>query len=115
MRFGLQVRPVLDQNRGDGALVGIGCLVQWRRAAIDSIRDVWSNQTSTIEACVSTAVAAGVRELHVGHRDPARNDEAVSRLEVLLRERLREELRRAGRAEDSCRARIVHEGLTVRC
>ena len=70
---------------------------------------------STIEACVSTAVAAGVRELHVGHRDPARNDEAVSRLEVLLRERLREELRRAGRAEDSCQARIVHEGLTVRC
>jgi phosphoribosyl 1,2-cyclic phosphodiesterase len=70
---------------------------------------------STIEACVCTAVAAGVRELHVGHRDPARSDEDVSRLEILLRERLREELRRAGRAEDSCRARIVYEGLTVRC
>jgi phosphoribosyl 1,2-cyclic phosphodiesterase len=70
---------------------------------------------STIEACVSTAVAAGVRELHVGHRDPARNDENISQLEMFLRERLREELRRAGRAEDSCRARIVHEGLTVHC
>ncbi|HTU22290.1 MAG TPA: MBL fold metallo-hydrolase [Gemmataceae bacterium] len=70
---------------------------------------------STIEACVTTAVAAGVRELHLGHRDPARSDEDISRLEVVLRERLREALRRAGCAEDSCRARIVHEGLTVRC
>lgn len=70
---------------------------------------------STIEACVSTAVSAGVRELHVGHRDPARSDEDISRLEVFLRDRLREELRRAGRAEDSCKARIVHEGLMFRC
>jgi phosphoribosyl 1,2-cyclic phosphodiesterase len=70
---------------------------------------------SSIEACVSTAVAAGVRELHLGHRDPARSDEDIARLEVFLRECLRDELRRAGRAEDSCRARIVHEGLTVSC
>ncbi|MGH7169451.1 MAG: MBL fold metallo-hydrolase [Gemmataceae bacterium] len=70
---------------------------------------------STIEACVSTAVAAEVRELHVGHRDPARNDEDIARLEVFLRARLREELRSAGRAEESCRARIVHEGLIVHC
>ncbi len=70
---------------------------------------------SAIEACVCTAVAAGVRELHLGHRDPARSDEDIAQLDEHLHQRLREELRRAGRAEDSCRARIVHEGLTVRC
>lgn len=70
---------------------------------------------STVEACVVTAVAAGVRELHLGHRDPARNDEDIARLDDFLQERMREELRRVGRAEDSCRTRIVHEGLTVNC
>jgi phosphoribosyl 1,2-cyclic phosphodiesterase len=70
---------------------------------------------STVEACVSTAVAAAVRELHLGHRDPARSDEDIARLEVFLHQCLRDELRRAGRAEDSCRARIVHEGLVLRC
>ena len=58
---------------------------------------------STVEACVSTAVAAGVRELHVGHRDPARNDADISRLEDFLHERLREELRRAGAPKTAAR------------
>jgi phosphoribosyl 1,2-cyclic phosphodiesterase len=70
---------------------------------------------SSIEACISTAVAAGVRELHLGHRDPARSDEDMWRLEGFLRQRLGEELQRAGRADDSCRARIVHEGLVAIC
>ncbi|HEY7153411.1 MAG TPA: MBL fold metallo-hydrolase [Gemmataceae bacterium] len=70
---------------------------------------------STIEACASTAVAAGVRELHLGHRDPARDDEELDGLEVFLQQRVREELRRAGRPEDDCRARIAYEGLTVCC
>lgn len=77
------------------------------------LRKGWGH--STLEACVATAVAAGVRELHIGHRDPARSDEDMARLEIFLQERMREELRRAGRAEDSCRARIVYEGLTVNC
>ena len=76
-------------------------------------RQGWGH--SSLEACVCTAVAAGVRELHLGHRDPARSDEGIANLEIFLHERLREELRRAGRADDSCRARIVPEGLTVRC
>jgi phosphoribosyl 1,2-cyclic phosphodiesterase len=70
---------------------------------------------SAIEDCVSAAVAAGVRELHLGHRDPARSDEDISRLDDYMRRCLCEELQRQGRAEDSCRARIVHEGLVVRC
>ncbi|HEY7423321.1 MAG TPA: MBL fold metallo-hydrolase [Gemmataceae bacterium] len=68
---------------------------------------------STIEACACTAVAAGVRELHLGHRDPARSDEELARLEVFLQQRVREELRQAGRAEDSCQARVTYEGLIV--
>jgi phosphoribosyl 1,2-cyclic phosphodiesterase len=69
---------------------------------------------SPIEACVVTAVAAGVRELHVGHRDPRRDDNETARLEALAREWLRQELRRAGRPEDSCRLCFPYEGLTVR-
>ncbi len=70
---------------------------------------------STIEACVVTAVAAGVRDVHLGHRDPARSDDDLARLEVFLQQHLREELRRVGRPEDSCRARCAYEGLVVRC
>jgi hypothetical protein len=64
---------------------------------------------------VATAVAAGVRALHIGHRDPARSDVELAGLDLFLQQRLREELHRAGRAADSCRARIVPEGLVVRC
>lgn len=70
---------------------------------------------SPIEACVATAVAAGVRQLHIGHRDPARSDVELAQLDKYLQQQLGEELRRVGRGEDSCRARIVHEGLVVRC
>jgi phosphoribosyl 1,2-cyclic phosphodiesterase len=70
---------------------------------------------SPIEACVATAVAAGVRELHVGHRDPARGDEDLARLEVYLQQIVRDELRRAVGSEANCRARLVHEGLVIRC
>ena len=77
------------------------------------VRVGWGH--SSIEACVATAVAAEVRELHLGHRDPARSDDDLARLEAFLQQLLRDELRRAGRGEDSCRARIVHEGLVTIC
>jgi phosphoribosyl 1,2-cyclic phosphodiesterase len=70
---------------------------------------------SPIEACVSTAVAAGVRDLHIGHRDPARGDADLAQLDDFLQQTLRNKLCRAGRPEESCRARIVHEGLVVLC
>jgi phosphoribosyl 1,2-cyclic phosphodiesterase len=69
---------------------------------------------SPLEACVQTAVAAGVKELHIGHREPRRGDVELASLEAYLRENLAEELRRAGRAPDACRALVPHEGLTVR-
>jgi phosphoribosyl 1,2-cyclic phosphodiesterase len=67
-----------------------------------------------LDACVITAVAAGVGELHVGHRDPQRDDDQLAGLEALARELMREALRGAGRPEGSCRVCIPHEGLMVR-
>jgi phosphoribosyl 1,2-cyclic phosphodiesterase len=69
---------------------------------------------SPVEACVATAVAAAVREVHVGHREPKRDDENIARLEQYVRQLLREELRRAGREPSACQALIPYEGLTVR-
>ena len=68
---------------------------------------------SPVEACVATAVAAGVRALHVGHRDPRRSDAQIAQVDDYVRELMREELRRVGRPADSCRALIPYEGLRV--
>ncbi len=68
---------------------------------------------SPAEACLITAVAAGVRALHVGHRDPCRDDDATAAMEGLLRQELKGELRRRGRDEDACRVLIPYEGLAV--
>jgi hypothetical protein len=68
----------------------------------------------TVEACVVTAVAAGVRALHVGHREPQRTDEQTAAMEQRLQNLLAEELRRAGRGADECSALIAYEGLSVR-
>jgi phosphoribosyl 1,2-cyclic phosphodiesterase len=68
---------------------------------------------SPVEACVATAVAAGVRALHVGHREPMRPDEQLAALDQYLQDLLRVELRRAGRAADACQVCIPYEGMTV--
>jgi len=69
---------------------------------------------SSVEACVATAVAAGARELHIGHREPKRNDDDLARIEQHAQELLRNTLIQAGKPADACRVRIPHEGLTVR-
>jgi phosphoribosyl 1,2-cyclic phosphodiesterase len=68
---------------------------------------------SWVEACVATAVAAGVRELHVGHREPKRSDDDLARVEEYLQQLVAAALRDAGRPADSLRARLPYEGLTV--
>lgn len=68
---------------------------------------------SSVEACVATAVAAGVRELHIGHREPKRSDADLARIEDELRELVAQALARAGRPADALRARVPHEGLTA--
>jgi phosphoribosyl 1,2-cyclic phosphodiesterase len=68
----------------------------------------------TVEACVATALHAGVRELHLGHREPLRSDEELARVEEYAQRLLREGLKREGRNADDCRVLIPVEGLTVR-
>lgn len=58
---------------------------------------------SAIERCVETAIAAGVRHLHLGHRDPVRSDADIARLEHYARELA------AGRVEVT----IPYEGMVV--
>jgi phosphoribosyl 1,2-cyclic phosphodiesterase len=68
---------------------------------------------SWVEACVATAIAASVRELHVGHREPKRSDDDLARVEGYLHQLVAAALRDAGRHADSLRARLPYEGLTV--
>jgi ribonuclease BN (tRNA processing enzyme) len=68
---------------------------------------------SSVESCVKTAVAAGVSELHVGHREPKRSDRELAQFEEYLQRLVVDELRTAGRPADSLRACIPYEGLTV--
>jgi phosphoribosyl 1,2-cyclic phosphodiesterase len=76
------------------------------------VRHGWGH--SPIESCVTTAVAAGVKLLHVGHRDPRRSDAELAGLDGYLQRLMSEELRRAGRPPDACQALIPAEGMTVR-
>ena len=69
---------------------------------------------STVEACAATAVAAQVKELHLGHLEPQRTDAQIAWIEGYLRQLVAEELRRLGRQPDECRAMIPYEGMTVR-
>lgn len=74
-------------------------------------REGWGH--STVEACVRTAVAAGVKRLHLGHLDPHRGDAGRHQVELLAHELLRDELKRAGCDLNSCRVQLVYEGLQV--
>ena len=70
---------------------------------------------STVEAAVQTAVASGVGRLHLGHHDPARSDQALSRMEAVACDRLREAWSKAnGDAPCPIQLQVVHEGLSLR-
>jgi phosphoribosyl 1,2-cyclic phosphodiesterase len=69
---------------------------------------------SPIESCVVTAVAAGVKALHVGHRDPRRGDADLADLDAFTHRVVDEELRRVGRPAGACQAQVAYEGMTVR-
>lgn len=68
---------------------------------------------SPVEACVATAVVAGVKAVHVGHRDPRHNDEQLAAMDAYVHRLVDEELRKAGRPAHACQALIPYEGLTV--
>jgi phosphoribosyl 1,2-cyclic phosphodiesterase len=75
-----------------------------------STRKGWGH--STIESCVITAMEAGVRMLHVGHRDPRRNDRQIAEMEIYLQKLLAEESRSRGKSTLQ-EALIPYEGLQV--
>jgi phosphoribosyl 1,2-cyclic phosphodiesterase len=68
---------------------------------------------STVEACVATAIAAGVRALHVGHHEPRRTDAQLAQLERYMQNLMRDELERQGQKADACQALIPYEGMVV--
>ena len=69
-----------------------------RRAAA---RRGWGH--SPMEACVSTALAAQARRLHVGHREPRRGDDRIAECERYLQRLAREALARLGGRRTSAR------------
>lgn len=68
---------------------------------------------SSIEACVRTALAGGVRRLHVGHRDPRRSDRQIFDLNAYLQNVLHEELRQYKLPDNACEALVPYEGMTI--
>jgi phosphoribosyl 1,2-cyclic phosphodiesterase len=74
-------------------------------------RRTWGH--SPIEYCAATTAAAGVRQLHLGHRDPQRSDRELAGLEAYLQQQVRAELARRGLPPSACQARIPYEGMTL--
>lgn len=76
------------------------------------VRRCWGH--SPLESCIRTALEANVERLHVGHRDPRRDDRAIAEIDSLLRQLMRESLDAlpAG-SERTCEALIPYEGMQV--
>jgi phosphoribosyl 1,2-cyclic phosphodiesterase len=66
-----------------------------------------------LEACVATALAAGVRMLHVGHREPKRDDADLARVENYLQQCMSEALRGGGLDAAACACQIPFEQMKV--
>jgi hypothetical protein len=68
---------------------------------------------SPMEACVKTAVAAGAGILHVGHREPRRDDAGTAIFEEALRRLTATELAAKNGPARTCSAAVPYEGLRV--
>ena len=58
---------------------------------------------------MTTALAANARKLHIGHRDPRRDDAKIAQLDSYLQGLVRAGLQNLGRPANSCEAIIPHE------
>ncbi len=65
---------------------------------------------SSVEACLETAIAAGVRQLHLGHHEPRRTDAELATIEEYAREQLRARLKAAGLPDDMIHVELAREG-----
>lgn len=68
---------------------------------------------STVEDVIATAVAAGVKRLHLGHHDPKRTDVQLAELELYARQLTHDALRRHAMSPDSLEICLAREGLEV--
>ena len=68
---------------------------------------------SSMEACVKTAVAAGVGTLHIGHREPRRDDTGTAVFEEGLRRLVAAELEARTGPLRGCAAAVPHEGMRL--
>jgi ribonuclease BN (tRNA processing enzyme) len=68
---------------------------------------------SAMEACVKTAVAAGAGILHIGHREPRRDDAGTAAFEETLRRLTVAELSVNNFPASACLAAVPFEGMRV--
>jgi len=97
------------------------CDAQYTEAEYDGKRGIGGSKPvcrhncghSTIEAAVCTAVAAGVKCLHLGHRDPHRTNGELAELERYATELMRRKLAEAGKDPAACKVLMPYEGLSI--
>jgi phosphoribosyl 1,2-cyclic phosphodiesterase len=68
---------------------------------------------SPVEYCVATALEAGVRRLHIGHRDPRRDDRLLAEFEGYMHRILQEQMK-CWPGKSDCEVLVPYEGLQVR-
>lgn len=66
-----------------------------------------------LEDCIPTAIAAGVKRLHLGHHEPRRNDAALHQLAERARHVSATALRASSREVDSLQVELAYQGMTV--
>jgi phosphoribosyl 1,2-cyclic phosphodiesterase len=67
---------------------------------------------SPVEHCIATALEAGIRQLHIGHRDPRRDDRLISEFEAYARHVLEVECCRLEK-DGSWEVTIPYEGMKI--
>lgn len=68
---------------------------------------------STLETAVAVGIAAGVKELHLGHHDPRRSDSELGVLEQSAKSLGVKLLKAQNRSADECRISFARAGQTV--
>lgn len=66
-----------------------------------------------LEDCIPTAIAAGVKRLHLGHHEPRRSDAALHQLSERARLLRKTELRSSKQDEDSLHVELAYQGMVV--
>jgi phosphoribosyl 1,2-cyclic phosphodiesterase len=74
-------------------------------------RSGWGH--STLETAVAVGIAAGVKELHLGHHDPRRSDSELEQLEQSAMSLGIKLLKAQNRSADECRIRLARAGQTL--